>query len=230
MTDYLEIHAYEKRQQIKQRKEILNHDKFPIVFKQVLYTTKSNNKWVLESYATSRDYANDLMQECYCLMNTRSGYYAVKPVFNEQSRDITGVYFYTPHFFSRYKLRKDIDLDGIDLRSHYFKHNTNIRYGILKFPEGTYEFEEEAHGITSEGASLGVREKGSGLIFRTFITYPMLKGNQITSFNLMNELRKEEYEPGYWKPSHHNTPKVKDDHSLSDELKSFCSSYLESMV
>jgi len=229
MTDYQEIYAYQKRQQINQRKEILRHEKFPIYFKQVLYTTKSKNKWVLQSYATSRDYVNDLMHGCYCLMNTSSGYYAVKPVFTEQSRDIAGVYFYTPHFFSRYKLRNDLELDGIDLRSHFFKNNLNVRYGVLKYPEGTYDFDEETHGVTNEGVSLGIREKGSSLIFRTFITFPMLKGNQISTFNLMNELRKEEYEPGYWKPSDHNAPKMKEIPSFIDELKEFCSSYLDGM-
>ena len=52
----------------------------------------------------------------------------------------------------------------------------------------------EVYGSCHDGVCMGVLTKGSNILFRTFITYGMTKGEQIKTFADNEKIRKEIHE------------------------------------
>lgn len=102
---------------------------------------------------------------------------------------------FTPHFFQRYAQRTGIELTGVDLIHRYFKINPS--YGFNVVPERIGDKEKtNVYGSTTEGVALGARLYTTNhiILFKTFITYDMCKGEQIEEFAKSNEIRKELHE------------------------------------
>ena len=52
----------------------------------------------------------------------------------------------------------------------------------------------EVYGSTKEGVAMGVMTVEGNVLFRTFVTYDMLKGEQIEKYTKNEEIRREIHE------------------------------------
>lgn len=92
-------------------------------------------------------------------------------------------------------MRAGVNLTGIELIHRYFKMNPAYGFNIEKEVTGDME-KTNVYGSTTEGAALGVRlyTEHNIILFRTFITYDMCKGEQIESFAKADQFRREMHE------------------------------------
>lgn len=151
------------------------------------------NKWIILWEAKSKKNVSDnALITFVCYQETDHGRYAFMPSW---SNGVLELIVYPPHFFSRYAQRTNLGLTGVDLIRRYFEVNNNY----------TFEFECEkltgdicrnhVYGSSLEGVAMGVKIANSNIIlFKTFITYEMTKGEQISVFARNEEIRKEIYE------------------------------------
>ncbi|MCC8144528.1 MAG: hypothetical protein LUD02_13890 [Tannerellaceae bacterium] len=125
-----------------------------------------------------------------CYYNSNHGYYAA--VLNPKAITI-----HTPHFFSRYALRKELPIHGIDLMIHYFRNNTHFVSCIEEItnPDGSKQKLIECS--SEEGIMLGLRPTETIFLAKTFITREMAKGEQVELFALYENWRKEIFQKGY---------------------------------
>lgn len=155
-----------------------------------LITTTRKNRWVIWWEARSRQNVGDYSIVTFAaILHFFDGRYAIMRGFSHD----TPVYFlYTPHFFSRFAQRCDIALEGEELIKRYFKANAS--YGFTTKKDIWYNAAVvNVYGSSCEGIALGVQLnlKINIIFFRTFITYDMMKGQQIDDFTLAEETRKE---------------------------------------
>lgn len=140
------------------------------------FNTKRKNKWMIVWSYTGRDYKN-VYSFPVSLLETPEGVYACTMVFGEQAH----FSIYVPHFFSRYALRCGVDKSGIELIAHYFYNNLDYSY-IHHYEKGA-EHEHLVEQVTREGVAFGFfYDNGIGMLYRTFITLEMAKGEQIPVF------------------------------------------------
>ena len=158
---------------------------FPVRFHSFV-TTKRKNNWLILWEALSRSNVGDKSLISFvCFYDTPHGKYAIMPSFSE-GRII--LLMFPPHFFSRFANRTGIDLTGKDLIKRYFEMNYNYGFSYNTDPDGVVN----VFGNCKEGIALGVEYKGKQIIlFKTFITYDMCKGQQIEVFAQSNQIREE---------------------------------------
>lgn len=140
------------------------------------FVTNRKNKWLLVWSYTGHDYRT-ICSFPVCLVETSEGIYAYSLVFNEQAH----FSIYVPHFFSRYALRCGIEKKGVELIAHFFYNNLDYTYihHSEKNPGHSYLVEQVSH----DGVSFGFFFKDNiGMLYRTFITHEMAKGEQIPVF------------------------------------------------
>ncbi len=194
--DYCEVLDRIRKSETKINKEILRRTVFPFSFNTIHYTTRNNNKWVITVKVYSRSKLHDRKIYAYCIMESSWGHFILRPSFSFDGQN-SYIHMYSPHFFSRYRERHNVNLNGLELVEYYFSENKDYRV-VRKPCETGSIYKEEICASTTDGVSLGQTPDGLNFIFRTFITYEMLKGEQIETFNLSNKIRKEmqeEYQP-----------------------------------
>nr|DAT27612.1 MAG TPA: hypothetical protein [Caudoviricetes sp.] len=171
---------------------ILKSSVFPVYIHSFV-TTKLKNKWLILWEARSKkNIGENSMITLICFHDTPNGRFVYMPSF------ILGkllLIAYPPHFFSRYAERMNISLSGMELVKYFFERNAS--YGFTHKNELVSETTaiENVYGSCSDGIALGV-SSASGLIvlFKTFITYEMLKGEQVEDFAKTEVIRKEFHE------------------------------------
>lgn len=148
------------------------------------YTSPIKNKWIILFEARGKKEIGDLCRITFvCVCNSSHGYYAFMPTITNGKQRLI---MYPPHFFSRFATRCGIDLTGIDLIRRYFTLNSSYFFEIKK--EKGYS---EAYGSCEEGVAMGVMSGLGSVLFKTFITYDMTKGEQIQSFAENEKIRRE---------------------------------------
>lgn len=128
-----------------------------------------------------------------CYYNTPEGRYAILPT-TIQGR--LAMIVYPPHFFSRFRERMKLDQTGIELIRRFFKRNASYGFQI----DVVQNFNRQVtyiYGSTEEGVGMGVIAKDSIILFRTFVSYDMLKGSQIQDFAKTEKIRKEIQEKNF---------------------------------
>lgn len=190
-ADLPQVISVSDAKQVKADKIIKKSKMFP-VYLHAHVKTKHKNDWMILIEAKNKKYIGD-----NCLITLIStfdigGRYAMmwssiqgKPVH----------IIFTPHFFQRYAQRTGIELTGIDLIHRYFKINPSYGFNIVPERIG-YKEKTNVYGSTTEGVALGARLYTTNhiILFKTFITYDMCKGEQIAEFAKSNEIRKELHE------------------------------------
>lgn len=157
---------------------------FPVRFHSFV-TTKRKNNWLILWEALDRSNVGDKSLISFvCYYETPHGKYAIMPSFNE--REIILLMF-PPHFFSRFANRSSIDLAGKDLIKRYFEVNYNFGFSYNKNPDGTVN----VFGSSKEGIALGIKINDQLVLFKTFITYDMCRGQQVEIFAQSNLIREE---------------------------------------
>lgn len=155
--------------------------------------SKRGNDWMILIEAKSKKYIGD--NSLITLVSTFDvghGHYAIMwSAVRGQPQYI----IFTPHFFQRFALRAGVNLTGIELIHRYFKMNPAYGFNIEKEVTGDME-KTNVYGSANEGAALGVRlyTEHNIILFRTFITYDMCKGEQIENFAKADQFRREMHE------------------------------------
>lgn len=158
---------------------------FPARFHSYVITKRKNN-WLILWEALNRSNIGDRSLISFvCFYDTPHGKYAIMPSFSEGGIMLL---MFTPHFFSRFANRAVIDLTGKDLIKRYFEINYNYGFSYNTDPGGAVN----VFGSSKDGIALGIEYKGKQIIlFKTFITYDMCKGQQIEVFAQSNQIRQE---------------------------------------
>ena len=73
----------------------------------------------------------------------------------------------------------------------FFHHNSSYVYDLKTIQIKEDQYCIETYGSTREGVCLGVSSAESNILFRTFVTYDMLKGEQVERFTENERIRKE---------------------------------------
>ena len=191
-ADIPQIISISNAKQVKADKIIKRSTHFP-VYLHAMVKTKRGNNWMILLEAKSRKYIGDCcLITLVSMYESDHGRYAIMRAHpNGKSQYI----FFTPHFFQRFSARTGIDLSGVDLIHRYFKINPSYGFSYNKELVGDVMI-SNIYGSTTEGVALGIKpdSKNDVVLFKTFITYEMCKGEQIEEFAKSDELRKELYE------------------------------------
>lgn len=190
--DFEEIIQITKQNYKKFKKETMRRCVFPIHFKPIDHISNNNNKWKIltNSYERTKNPKSTM----FCVIESSFGTHILKAAFVNNNMSQLNIFKYTPHFFSRYSERKNLGLHGMELVIYYFIRNTDYRIEMHEPTEKNSEYIKEIFGTTSDGVTLGVVNKHMNIIFRTFITPEMLKGEQVRKHSDFEKIRKEMYD------------------------------------
>lgn len=190
-ADLLEIVMYVTKLDSKYRRAVIKARNFPFYFSPIYRRAKSGNNWIILFEAASKKDKNDSKVTFVCYFNTDHGYYAVMPTSTSGKFHFI---FYQPHFFSRYAQRHGSDLHGKDLIAQYFKKNYSYIFEIKEKLVGSTDSVYEVYGSSLHGVAMGIAINSGNIFFRTFVSYEMLKGEQVETYTSNENIRKEIHE------------------------------------
>ena len=150
-------------------------DNQQVFFKPINFTTPSGNTYVIQYNSKGRsDYKrNPLLFIPYMYFYRPDGIYAVM---------ITGdkfdcFSFYTPHLFDRYRERelKDINKPKLQTILDFFRNNATTTFQSVD----NAKYENSIFNVSPKGVLLGSQLSEYIYEYRTYITFDMLRGEQI---------------------------------------------------
>ena len=100
---------------------------------------------------------------------------------------------YTPHFFSRYNERQNINKTGIELIKHF--HTNNVK-GMEIYKQLVYKEVKQIFVVFNQGVGLCKHFPITGgkiQIRSTYLSNDLLKSNQLMTANEIIEMEKKEY-------------------------------------
>lgn len=155
-------------------------DNVPVFFKPIELTSKRGNKYILQVNSKGRsDYKRyGLLFLLYMYYHRSEGIYAVMRCSHSSWNVNDACYnFYIPHLFDRYRERElnDIHKPKMQTIIEFFKNNGTGKY--IDMPNDKYA--DNIFYTTANGVLLGSKLDGGNTLLRTYITFDMLKGNQI---------------------------------------------------
>jgi len=167
------------------RRAVIKAPRFPLFF-EVEFTSRNKNRWILFFEARSKRDMDDSRVSFACVVDSRIGLHAFMPTTIKGDMYIA---VYPPHFFSRYRDRFCPDLTGLPLIKRYFRYNYNFSLDFVE-RDGA----QELHAATLDGVGLGVLGVDNMLLFKTFVSFGMLKGEQVEKFADLAHIRAEIHE------------------------------------
>ncbi len=165
---------------------------FPVYLHAFVKTRRGNDWFILFEAKSKKNMGDNVLMALVSLINMQDGRYAM---MWSSVYDRPQFIMFTPHFFQRFAQRVGIELTGIELIHRYFKINPSYGFNVSRERIGDKE-KTNVYGSTVEGIALGVRiyTESNVILFRTFITYDMCKGEQIEEFARAEEIRREIHE------------------------------------
>ena len=156
-----------------------------------IFTTKRRNTWLaLWEIRTKPKKYTDAMLSAIAVSQSTWGRHAYTTI---KDHDI--VVSYTPHLFSRYAERMELDLTGMELIRHFFERNCEPVYRFGSRPNSE---QLEIFASCADGVLMGiVHPLGRVYEMRTFVTHDMLMGQQIDVFAESEAARREMYDKMY---------------------------------
>lgn len=157
----------------------------PHVFKPQTFTSKNHNSFtILYSVLGKSDYKKvGLTHHIYMTFLRKEGLYAV-------ATNIEHDFFiiHTPHFFARYKERalKNMALTATESMADFFSKQANFNMGHTDNPK----YKNSTFVVSNVGVYLAEHYSSNILIMKTFISFEMLKNQQIDDKELMMEIVK----------------------------------------
>ncbi|TAJ13059.1 hypothetical protein DMA11_10360 [Marinilabiliaceae bacterium JC017] len=189
--DFLDAFRFSDRKDQWFRRQIIKSRQFP-VRRCLPYTSPRKNKWLILFEARSKKEHGDMSRINFvCYVDSPHGYYAFMPSF---MNEIFHLVIYPPHFFSRFSLRCGVNLTGVKLMTYFFERNCSYVYDLKNKRISEDAYEQEVYGSTLDGVALGIATELDNILFRTFITYEMTKGEQVEKFANNEQIRKEIHE------------------------------------
>lgn len=191
ISDMVNAFRFEDVNQNKFRREVLKASRFPI-YRHFEYTSPRKNKWLVFYEArTKKEFGDNCRITFVVTHNTPHGVYATLVSWVEGKPQLI---MYPPHFFSRFRERMQLNATGIELMKLFFRHNASYVYEVKQVQVTQDTYINEIYGSCKEGVALGVLTVENNILFKTFITYDMLKGEQVNKFIENEKLRKEIHE------------------------------------
>lgn len=156
-------------------------------------TSPRKNKWLILWEARSKKNIGDNSLITFiCYQETPHGRYVYMPTWNNDSLILI---VYPPHFFSRFSCRMSLDMAGVNLIRRYFERNNSYTFEAEEELVSGNLFQRNIYGSSLEGVAMGIEVVGYDIIlFKTFITYDLARGQQITLFARNEDIRKEIHE------------------------------------
>lgn len=104
--------------------------------------------------------------------------------------------FYPPHFFARFRERMDLEETGDGLIKRFFAYNASYGFTEKRTPllGSSNVSVVEVFGSCRDGVCMGLKTKLGNVVFKTFITYEMTKGEQVEKFAESEKIREEIHE------------------------------------
>ncbi len=172
----------------KFRRMVIKTSRFP-VYAHSYYLSPRKNKWIILFEARDKKEIGDKSRITFvATWDSPHGIYAIMASCPNENIKL---FFYPPHFFSRYAERMDLKIHGIDLIMRYFKLNNCYVFTEKEINISGNSKKIEVYASGEEGAALGFLTKEGNIMFKTFITYGMTKGEQIDLFVQNDQIRKE---------------------------------------
>lgn len=190
-TDLPELLAFVDSRDSKYRRAVLKTRRYPLYFKPLEKVTRPGNRWLVLFEAKSRADKHDSRVTFVCVADSPRGYYAFMPTSTNGKLHLV---MYQPHFFSRYRARFKKKEHGIELIAEFFKLNYSYVYQYKDTFINGSGLIREVYGSTAHGVAMGVITVNEHVFFRTFVTYDMLKGEQIPDFTQNEKIRQEIHE------------------------------------
>lgn len=190
-TDFPHVYKYSEHYDSIFRRKVVKAKKYPI-FMNVAYISPKKNKWLIFYEARSKKEFGKYSRLAFVTyIESERGIYAIMTAFTNSNPHLV---IYQPHFFKRYSERFGIDMSGISLITHYFTSNHSYVYSYSTHIISKDSYQEEVFGSSKDGVALGIRTTGGNVLFKTFITYSMTKGEQIEVFAKNEKIRQEIHE------------------------------------
>lgn len=192
-TDMFHLMRYLDHQENQYRRMVLKATRFPFRMKPVFYTSPRKNQWMVLTEVPSRKavHSDDSKTTFVCMLNHSNGIFCFMPLFLDNKMWIMA---YLPHFFSRYASRTGLTIHGKPLIQHYFTYNASYVYKVNEGTEdGKYAIRFAASSLHGVGLGLAFNQI---LLFKTFLTYDMLRGEQAEIYLKNEKIRQEIHEKG----------------------------------
>ena len=176
----------------KWRRDVIKAKQFPL-YRKYTWKSRRGNRWTIIYEARSKKDIGDLTRMTMYVQGNFNTKYVFMPSWMDGK---LMVLIYPAHFFSRFAERCGIDLPSDQLLYRFFKHNNSFVYDVKQTAVAENEVVVEVHGSTKEGVALGYYTAEGNILMKTFITYPMLKGEQIDTFTANERIRQEIHDKG----------------------------------
>lgn len=186
--DYLNAFRFSDHLDKKFRRVVIKARQFPVKMCYEYFSPRKNKWLILCESRSKKEVLDNSRITLVVTFNTALGIHAVMGTFTGGKMHFV---IYPPHFFSRYRQRAQIDMTGIPLIKRFFTDNYSYVYDINVVKLSDNMIKKEVHGSTAEGVALGVQTVEGNVLFKTFITYEMLKGEQIVIFTNNEKIRQE---------------------------------------
>lgn len=166
-----------RRYMLKQAK-----DDVPVFFKPIHLTSTRGNKYILHINSKGRtDYKRKgFLFLVYMYFHRPNGIYAVLLCSNSSWNFDSNTYnIYIPHFFDRYRERElqDVHKPKMETIIDFFQNNPTGKYT----PVDSNKYKDSIFFTVPRGVMLGSTYSSTINELRTYITFDMLKGNQINT-------------------------------------------------
>lgn len=193
LKDLMNVLRYSDHQDKRFRKIVLRASIFPVHLS-FFYTSPLKNKWFISYEARNKkEIGENCRMTIVCTYRDSNGFLcAAMPTSVEDKRHMI---IYPAHFFTRYRERMNIEDLGDDLIKKFFTLNFSYVFEEKRtFVLNSNAFVKEIYGSCHDGVCMGVMTNMGNILFRTFITYGMAKGEQIKTFAENEKIRKEIHE------------------------------------
>lgn len=188
-TDYVNVFRYSDHLDNKFRRIVVKSKIFPVTACKE-YVSPRKNRWLIFLEARSKKETLDRSRITLVVtFEAPNGTHAVMGTFTNGRMHYI---IYPPHFFARYRQRviKE-DITTTDLIKRFFKFNQGYVYTLKDTPKFGNLALREVYGTTRDGVAMGFMTTHQNVLFKTFITFDMLKGEQIETFTANEKLRQE---------------------------------------
>ncbi len=190
-ADMPELLALAAAQNKKYRRVVIKTKTFPLYLPPIPKKTKAHNNWYLLIKANGKCDKDACKVTFVCIIGDDKGLWALIPSYGNFE---TQIVLHPPHFFRRFRERNNIPLSGIPLILRFTQINHEYIYEVSDriHKDGKHSY-VEVFGSCKEGIALGYYTQGWNILFKTFITDNMIKGQQIDQFTHISSFRKEIY-------------------------------------
>lgn len=171
----------------KYRRAILKSNKQGLIkFNHRVYNTKNGNRFIVTPYTSGRSHykKTHTLEFAYIATFHYKNSYFVAWLTSENSSQVPTMYFYPKHFFDRYGerfLEEKFEMTDENLSGFFVRNDAVSMRGKCDIPK----YKDYLFATFDEGVMLGDRVAWDIMFFKTYISFDMLKGQQIETSEML---------------------------------------------